>query len=209
MAQRLKDEVRDRILEGALKVFARKGFAAASMADVGKEAGVSTGNLYRYYSGKDDLYDAVIPPSFVGNLRGLLERRIRSLDGVDDVGSLPPGSAFHLVSGELLGFCLRQRLRVVVLLGRSAGTRNQGFLALLIRQVASRAVDHFRQTRPGECLTPARRFLLQRLYAHQFDALVEILARQADQAAIRDAIAALSRYHLAGLNAFFQTEGEP
>lgn len=42
-----------RILDAAERVFARSGFHAATMHDVAAEAGMSPGNLYRYFSSKD------------------------------------------------------------------------------------------------------------------------------------------------------------
>jgi len=42
-----------RILDAAEAVFARAGFAAATMHDVAAEAGMSPGNLYRYFASKD------------------------------------------------------------------------------------------------------------------------------------------------------------
>ncbi|WNJ90831.1 helix-turn-helix domain-containing protein [Bosea sp. 685] len=42
-----------RILDAAESVFARAGFHAATMHDVAVEAGMSQGNLYRYFASKD------------------------------------------------------------------------------------------------------------------------------------------------------------
>lgn len=42
-----------RILDAAERVFARDGFHAATMNDVAAEAGMSPGNLYRYFANKD------------------------------------------------------------------------------------------------------------------------------------------------------------
>ncbi|KQU52770.1 hypothetical protein ASG72_07705 [Bosea sp. Leaf344] len=44
---------RTRILDAAEAVFARAGFHAATMNDVATEAGMSPGNLYRYFASKD------------------------------------------------------------------------------------------------------------------------------------------------------------
>ncbi len=46
-------ERQTRILDAAEAVFARAGFHAATMNDVATEAGMSPGNLYRYFASKD------------------------------------------------------------------------------------------------------------------------------------------------------------
>ncbi|MEZ4400924.1 MAG: TetR/AcrR family transcriptional regulator [Kofleriaceae bacterium] len=46
---------RDRILDAAERVFAERGFFAAKVADIAKEAGVADGTIYLYFKNKDDL----------------------------------------------------------------------------------------------------------------------------------------------------------
>jgi AcrR family transcriptional regulator len=48
------------ILQAARKVFARQGFAAASMDEIAQAAGVAKGTLYLYYESKRDLYRAAL-----------------------------------------------------------------------------------------------------------------------------------------------------
>ncbi|MGW0763463.1 TetR/AcrR family transcriptional regulator [Streptomyces sp. NPDC002814] len=53
------DARRRQILDGAARCFARNGFHATSMQDVLKEADLSAGAVYRYFSGKDELITAI------------------------------------------------------------------------------------------------------------------------------------------------------
>ncbi|MBS2021286.1 MAG: TetR/AcrR family transcriptional regulator [Deltaproteobacteria bacterium] len=46
---------RARILEAAVKVFARSGFFTATVAEIAREAGVADGTIYLYFKGKEDL----------------------------------------------------------------------------------------------------------------------------------------------------------
>ncbi|MDH3319439.1 MAG: TetR/AcrR family transcriptional regulator [Betaproteobacteria bacterium] len=43
------------ILHAAARVFRRRGIAAAGMREIAEEAGLSPGNLYHYFSGKDEI----------------------------------------------------------------------------------------------------------------------------------------------------------
>lgn len=47
---------RQEILRAAERVFAARGFHGATMAEVAREAEFSVGMLYRFFSGKEDLY---------------------------------------------------------------------------------------------------------------------------------------------------------
>ncbi len=50
------EQQRQEFLAGALKLFARHGYAGVTMRQVAAELGVSTGTLYHYFSGKHDLF---------------------------------------------------------------------------------------------------------------------------------------------------------
>lgn len=51
---------RRQIVDGARRVFLARGFDAASMADIAKEAGVSKGTLYVYFKNKEELFGAIV-----------------------------------------------------------------------------------------------------------------------------------------------------
>lgn len=44
-----------RILEAAVKVFARQGFRQSTVSQIAKEAGVADGTIYLYFKNKDDI----------------------------------------------------------------------------------------------------------------------------------------------------------
>jgi TetR/AcrR family fatty acid metabolism transcriptional regulator len=48
-------EKRRRILEAAVRVFARKGYFAARVSDIAKKAGVADGTIYLYFRNKEDI----------------------------------------------------------------------------------------------------------------------------------------------------------
>lgn len=52
----LASEKQDRILNAALKEFAQKGYQKASTNEIVKEAGISKGLLFHYFSNKKDMY---------------------------------------------------------------------------------------------------------------------------------------------------------
>ena len=50
-----EQQVRDRILAAAARVFSEKGYHSSTIADVVRESGLSVGAIYTYFSGKDEL----------------------------------------------------------------------------------------------------------------------------------------------------------
>jgi AcrR family transcriptional regulator len=48
------------ILDAAMKVFAHKGFAAARMDDIAREAGVTKGTIYLYFENKEAVFKSLV-----------------------------------------------------------------------------------------------------------------------------------------------------
>lgn len=71
--ERQKTVRRDAILAAARKVFARKGYEGATIADIAKEAGVAAGTVYLYYASKTDLFAALNAQFFQAIQTALVE----------------------------------------------------------------------------------------------------------------------------------------
>lgn len=61
--QALRDATRTRILDGALRAFARNGYEGASVRLIAKEADVALGLLYSHFTGKEDLLRSIFARS--------------------------------------------------------------------------------------------------------------------------------------------------
>lgn len=60
IAQSIRDQRRDRILETAREVFFEHGFAASTMSMIAERLGGSKATLYAYFKNKEDLFSAII-----------------------------------------------------------------------------------------------------------------------------------------------------
>jgi AcrR family transcriptional regulator len=54
-----KQELRDEIIQAALKLVTEKGYFNTSIADICKQADVSTGTIYHYFKTKESIVDAL------------------------------------------------------------------------------------------------------------------------------------------------------
>ncbi len=86
-------EKRSHILKQAAKVFAEQGFDRATMAQLGTACGISKGNIYHYYDGKEALLFDILD-SYLSGLRD----RICGLD----ISDLPAEKQFHALVLETL-----------------------------------------------------------------------------------------------------------
>lgn len=194
MPQVLKDEIRARILDAALEVFAADAFTGATMASIAGRAGLGTASLYRYYACKEDLFAAVVPPELARRFEALLDRRIRALargtlrgEPTDDLG------------GEMLQFWLENRLAVVILLDRAAGTPHETYGQRFVDQLTKHTIGELRTAHPRLKITPTARFVLVQIFENTRRLLASVLERHADRHALEGAIQAFWSYQIAGL----------
>src|SRR5579884_4025689 len=74
---------RERILNAAVRVFAKKGFHAARVSEVAKAAGVADGTIYLYFKSKDELLVSL----FEDRVERLLAYMREELPKLDDAAS--------------------------------------------------------------------------------------------------------------------------
>lgn len=72
-----KELTRQRLLDAAARVFARRGYAAASVEDIAESAGFSVGAVYSNFAGKDELFAAL-----------MTDRAVNRMDEVADIIAL-------------------------------------------------------------------------------------------------------------------------
>src|SRR5256886_17014899 len=84
-----KEETRAELVAAAAHVFARNGFHRASLEQIARHAGYTTGAIYWHFEGKDDLFLAVYET--------YTTTRVRELEDVKrsvDAGETPPARAW-------------------------------------------------------------------------------------------------------------------
>ncbi|MEW5924415.1 MAG: TetR/AcrR family transcriptional regulator [Candidatus Zixiibacteriota bacterium] len=62
--QKMKDERREQILAGAMKLFAARGLAATKISDIAEAVGISQGLLYHYFRSKEEIYTELVKNAF-------------------------------------------------------------------------------------------------------------------------------------------------
>ena len=108
MAQKRKratGDKRERILEAAVRVFAKKGFYATRVSEVAKAAGVADGTIYLYFKSKDELLVSLFEdrvakllqymrdelpkePNAAAKLRRVIELQLGLLEGERDLAEV-------------------------------------------------------------------------------------------------------------------------
>lgn len=186
MAQVLKPSVRTRIEDAALRSFAEHGYDGTSMAMIAAAAGTAPANLYRYYSSKETLFDAVVPASLAVGHDSLLDTRIAAL--------AEGGTVEAVTAADLLDFWLEHRLAVVVLLDKAEGTRFAAYPDAFVERLVGHACRAMMSMPAPEHLR-----ILRLVFDNTRSAIARILATGQDREHIRVLITAFWSYQVPGL----------
>ena len=88
------DDIRERLIDAAVAVFAEKGYAGAGVAQIARHAGLTTGAIYSRYSGKAELMIDALDVHMAEHLEAILSNASGSAtDVLSQLGShlLEPG----------------------------------------------------------------------------------------------------------------------
>lgn len=88
----------EKILEAAKEEFLEKGFQKASLRNIVKIAGVTTGAFYRYYSSKEALFAALVEP----HAAAVMGKFMQTLDDFEEL----PGEQQTVQMGNTSGDCI-------------------------------------------------------------------------------------------------------
>jgi len=125
--QYLKDDVRDKIIKGALEEFLEKGFRDASMRGISRRSKLAIGSIYRYFASKEAIFEYAIGPTYRQMrktadklLRKIMESKItyknfRSLELIND-----------LCNEQLENF-YEYSTEILILIDKSQGTKYETY----------------------------------------------------------------------------------
>jgi AcrR family transcriptional regulator len=86
------------ILDGALKVFAEKGYAGARMDDIARRAGVTKGTIYLYFENKEAVFKTLVRDSIGATLAGVTANTRDFQGSAKDLLRFALGAMAHLLT---------------------------------------------------------------------------------------------------------------
>lgn len=175
--------MRAAIVASASTLFATVGYESTTMAEVAAKAGTSIGNVYKYFSNKESLFDEVLPRSFASDVRRLTKKRVESVG----------------ISTEAIDLCIQHRERVVILLSKAEGTHFHAFAAELSKSLVGWALEYLKRD-----VDEVFRFALRRIYDAFIESMARIFSAFHDETRIRQAVDLVTTHHLGGLRALFE-----
>lgn len=132
--QTLKDEVKNSILSAAIAEFDEKGFRDASMRHIAKKAGVTAGNIYRYFQNKNELFEDLMGPVSRKMMEMVYDETysdiaIGNLQGIDEIME------------KTMRLCKEHSTELLILIYKSEGSQYEGIRRRLTELISDRFAE--------------------------------------------------------------------
>ena len=136
-----------RLLSAAKNEFLKKGFEKASLTDICKAAGVTTGALYKRYSGKEDLFSALVSDMVQEMTEYLSELAKVDLTSLTDRELYDLFALTPEMNREWLRFLYDRRDVFTLLIRCASGTRYENFRQDWTEKMNALDVKQYREAR--------------------------------------------------------------
>ena len=181
--------VYENVLRCARREFLEKGFALASLRDIAKAAGTSTGSIYTRFTDKAGLFRALVEPA-----AGELKRRFLEIQ-----------ESFHRFG--LFDYIYEHLPEFELLLRRAAGTEYAHYIDELVEIEVSYTYKYMEvigceSVRSGQVTED----LIHIVTTAYFNGMFEPVRHRMDKARALHYIRQLNRYHMAGFETIFHPE---
>ena len=172
--QKPKEEIRRAILQAAEDEFYKEGFRSSSMRRIAAKAGISPGNIYGYFSGKTELFQAVVCPAIEAVKEALRTPYRCQYQGV-----------LREVARQIAETFRQHRIPVLILAYHADGSPYEGIDAVLSREIARRVYRELLPTLPSEMRS---RLLAEMMGQALLRGLLELFSAPREQQEIEQAL---------------------
>ena len=196
--QILKEEIKNAIIEAAVKEFALHGYEQASMRNIADAAGISVSNTYHYYPGKEQLFSSLVEPVYKQVKTIFMDAMEQSAAGGlrENQIKLFANNIIH----TLLQLDNHRRLLIFILTEKSAGTKYAGLKEELVSLLEKHLLEAARK--PGDTeSTESRDYIFHIIATNYIDGLLKILKDFRSRKWAEANLKTLLTYHLSGIKA--------
>ena len=115
---KLKNNVKEKIIKNAADEFYERGFSGANMRRIARKSRMVVGNIYRYFSSKEGLFNATVEPAYLALVELINVKLPDELESGNYYTFLEP------VLNELTRICLKYPKEIVSILDRYIGVKD-------------------------------------------------------------------------------------
>lgn len=194
-----KQSTLEKIHLAARQEFVEKGFQAASLRNIVKTAGVTTGAFYGYYSSKEELFDALVgePAEYVLNLFSTTIDDFEKLSGEEQTQQMVDVSEDAL--GRMINYVYDNYDAFKMIILCSEGTKYADFIHQMVVREEESTYTYMETLREmGYSVEPINKKLIHMVASGLFSGVFETIVHDMPKAEAEEYVLQLKRFHTAG-----------
>jgi AcrR family transcriptional regulator len=198
MVQYKKDKIKEKIDSVALTVFAEKGYSGTKISDIAQMAGISVGNIYRYYRSKNEIFHCIVPERFLVEVKNLLVEKISSVEG-KRLEFIEKRDELWLFNNQFINFMVENRERMLIVFHNSEGTKYENekseLVNFLVKTLKERYTEQYNQlleVNKGD-------FVIRLIYQNLINMTLRILEETKDLEEVKKYLKSINSYHMFGI----------
>jgi len=195
--QVLKEEMRQKIKKAARNEFEQNGYQKSSMRSIALSAGVTVGNLYRYFKNKDDLFQVIIQPAFE-EIYKFIDEFARFKDTILTEGG-HKGDFIKTFKESLIRIYLQHRSELVILLNGSKGSQMEHAREQIISLIAWRIKEEAFPKMKEKIIIPEDDFLAEVLATSFIEGISLVLNKYKDKGKTKELFTQFTHLYFRGL----------
>ncbi|MBS7007376.1 TetR/AcrR family transcriptional regulator [Anaerostipes sp.] len=133
MAQVLKDQIRENILNAGLEEFYVHGYVRATIRGIADRAGIPAGLLYSYYKNKEALFDEILRPVCFDWKRVMKDERSSDHRGYQYLSQMEE---------DCIRSLFRHRKQFIIMMDKSTKTKYEGEKERLVSEIEHHLNSH-------------------------------------------------------------------
>ena len=166
----------ERIQQAALEEFSEKGFLGASLRQIVKNAGVTTGAFYGYFSSKEALFASLVEPHAAALMGRFMEAQTGFAELPEEEQPAHMGEASGDYVDWMVDYICEHREPVKLLLCRADGTSYVHFIHNMVEVEVESTLRYMEVLRRlGKDIPPLNRSLCHIIASGMFNGLFEIV----------------------------------
>lgn len=165
-----------KIQEAAMEEFAEKGFHGASLRQIVKQAGVTTGVFYGYFSSKEALFASIVEPHAAALMGRFMAAQISFAELPEQDQPARMGEESGAYIHWMLDYICLHREPVKLLLGRSEGTSYENFVHNMVEVEVESTLQYIEVLRRlGQNVPEVDRQMCHILASGMFSGIFEVV----------------------------------
>jgi len=178
----------EKIQQAALEEFSEKGFLGASLRQIVKNAGVTTGAFYVYFSSKEALFASIVEPHAAALMGRFMEAQTSFAELPEEEQPQHMGESSRSYVDWMVDYICQHREPVKLLISRAEGTSYEHFVHNMVEVEVESTLRYMEVLRRlGKEIPQMNRSLCHIIASGMFNGLFEIVIHDMPrEQAVRD-----------------------